>query len=130
VATAVCEVVSVQNAYNFARRDSEDVLEACAQQDLAFIAHSPNLLGPALPYGATGSMERQPTPAETLATEIGAAHGVTAQQVAVAWLFARSPVVPIPGTSQATHADYNVAAGWLQLSADEIDRLGAVDARM
>jgi pyridoxine 4-dehydrogenase len=130
VATAVCEVVSVQNAYNFARRNSEDVLEACAQQGLAFIAHSPNLLGPALPYGVTGSLHRQPTPAESLASEIGAAHGVTAQQVAVAWLLARSPVVvPIPGTSQAAHADDNVAAGWLQLSADEIDRLGAVDAQ-
>jgi hypothetical protein len=65
VATAVCEVVSVQNAYSFARRDSEDVLEACAQRDLAFIAHSPNLLGPTLPYGATGSVQRPPTPMTT-----------------------------------------------------------------
>jgi pyridoxine 4-dehydrogenase len=83
-----------------------------------------------LPYGATGSVQRPPTPAETLASEIGVVHGVTAQQVAVAWLLARSPVVvPIPGTSQVAHADDNVAAGWLQLSADEVDRLGAVDAQ-
>jgi pyridoxine 4-dehydrogenase len=36
-AQAVAPVVSGQNRYNVADRDSEDVLEACAEQDLGFL---------------------------------------------------------------------------------------------
>lgn len=53
-------------------------------------------------------------------------HGVSAAQVACAWLLQRSPVmVPIPGTSQVAHADDNVDSAWLDLSADELARLDA-----
>ena len=44
-ATAI-SVVSVQNAYNLARRRSEDVLEVCEQQGIVFIPHSPDILAP------------------------------------------------------------------------------------
>jgi pyridoxine 4-dehydrogenase len=126
-ATAISPVVSVQNAYNLARRGSEDVLEVCQQQGIVFIPHSPNILGPAVPYGSGGAMERTPTPAEELVAGIAAAHGVSAQQVAVAWLLAHSPVmVPIPGTSSIGHLDDNVDAAWLQLSADDLAYIGDV----
>jgi aryl-alcohol dehydrogenase-like predicted oxidoreductase len=126
-AARLAPVVSVQNAYNLARRTSEDVLEACERQGIVFIPHSPNILGPAVPFGASGAIEREPTAAEALVAGIAAAHGVSAQQVAVAWLLARSPVmVPIPGTAKISHLDDNVEAAWLHLTDDEFARLDAV----
>ena len=72
-------------------------------------------------------MERAPTPAEELVANVAAAHGVSAQQVAVAWLLAHSPVtVPIPGTANAGHLDDNVEAAWLRLTAGELARLDEV----
>ena len=48
-------------------------------------------------------------------------HGsATANQLALAWLLHRSPVViPIPGTSSVEHLEENTAAASLQLSDDE-----------
>jgi pyridoxine 4-dehydrogenase len=109
-AQALCTVVSVQNAYNVGRRQSENVLRACEQQGIAFIPHSPNILA--------GS------DAETVVADIAAARGVSPQQVAVAWLLAHSPaMVPIPGTSKITHADDNIDVAWLELTDDERARL-------
>jgi aryl-alcohol dehydrogenase-like predicted oxidoreductase len=112
LAQSMCEVVSVQNAYNVGRRQSEDVLEKCEEERIAFIPHSPNILD--------GS------PAEAIVNELAAAHGVSPQQVAVAWLLQHSPVmVPIPGTRNIDHADDNIDAAWLALTPDEIARLDA-----
>jgi aryl-alcohol dehydrogenase-like predicted oxidoreductase len=71
--------------------------------------------------------ERAATTAEALTAEIAAGHGASAQQVAVAWLIARSPMmVPIPGTSKVDHAADNVEAGWLRLTDEEMARLDAL----
>ncbi len=126
-ARSVCEIVSVQNVYNVARRGSEDVLTACGAVGIAFIPHSPNILGPAVPYGSGATMERPATPAESAVSAIAAGYGVSAQQVAVAWLLAHSPaMVPIPGTSNVVHADDNIDAAWLKLTEDEMTRLDAL----
>ena len=46
-------------------------------------------------------------------------------QVALAWLLARSPnVLPIPGTSSLDHLAENIAAGELNLTAEDIAELG------
>ena len=125
-AQSLCEVVSVQNAYNLARRASEDVLVACEGQGIVFIPHSPNILGPAVPFGAAGTVEREPTPAEALVAAIAATHGVSTQQVAVAWLLERSPLMlPIAGTSKISHLDDNIDTAWLRLSAEEVSRIDA-----
>jgi pyridoxine 4-dehydrogenase len=126
-AASICEVVSVQNAYNLARRGAEEVVEACEERGIVFIPHSPNILGPALPFGALGTIEREPTPAEKLVADIAASHDVSTQQVAIAWLLARSPImVPIPGTSKIGHLDDDVDAAWLHLTADDLARLDEV----
>ncbi len=115
IAQSLCEVVSVQNAYNVRRRNSEDVLRACEEQGIAFIPHSPNIL--------MGSA------AEPVVGDIATAHGVSPQQVAVAWLLADSSVmVPIAGTSKIDHLDDNVDAAWLELTDDERARLDAAGA--
>ena len=65
--------------------------------------------------------------------EISNTHGVTAGQVALAWVHHRQqvhglPVVPIPGTTSVSHLRSNVAAAEIGLPDDELrwlDSLGA-----
>jgi aryl-alcohol dehydrogenase-like predicted oxidoreductase len=60
---------------------------------------------------------------EALAREAGC----TPAQLALAWLLARGPqVIPIPGTTQATHLDENVTAASVTLDAALIDRVDAL----
>lgn len=114
-ARSLCDVVSVQNAYNVGRRGSEAVLRACQDLGLVFIPHSPNILGA--------------TPAAAAVAEAAAAHAVSPQQVAVAWLLGHSPaMLPIPGTSKVAHADDNVDAAWLRLEPEEMAGLDAAGA--
>ena len=48
-------------------------------------------------------------------------HSATQHQVVLAWLLASSPqILPIPGTGSPQHAEENIAAAGLQLSADEV----------
>jgi aryl-alcohol dehydrogenase-like predicted oxidoreductase len=109
------DVVSVQNMYNLVSRQSEDVLDYCAREGIAFI--------PWYPLGA-GRLTRAGSVLERVAAKLSA----TAAQVALAWVLERSPVMlPIPGTSRVAHLDENVAAASLELSdADfaELDRVG------
>ena len=57
--------------------------------------------------------------------DAAAAHGVSPQQVALAWLLALSPVViPIPGASRPESIQDSVRAVELELSADELERIG------
>jgi aryl-alcohol dehydrogenase-like predicted oxidoreductase len=52
--------------------------------------------------------------------------GVSPQQVCLAWLLAKSPVViPIPGASRPESASDSAAAADLELSQDELARLDA-----
>jgi aryl-alcohol dehydrogenase-like predicted oxidoreductase len=114
-AQSLCEVVSVQNSYNVGNRASEDVLTACEDRGIVFIPHSPNILSG--------------TPAEPVVAAVASSHGVSSQQVAIAWLLAHSTATaPIPGTSVLGHADDNVDAAWLQLSEEELMRLEACGA--
>jgi aryl-alcohol dehydrogenase-like predicted oxidoreductase len=110
-AQQVFGVATVQNRYNLADRQADDVLRYCEQQGIGFIPWFPLAAGAlAEPGGAVA--------------EIAAAHDATPGQVALAWLLARSPVMlPIPGTSSVEHLRENVAAAELELTADELARL-------
>jgi aryl-alcohol dehydrogenase-like predicted oxidoreductase len=56
--------------------------------------------------------------------EIAAAKGVTAAQVALAWVHSRGDdVVPIPGTRRASRLEENVGALDVTFTRDELDRL-------
>jgi pyridoxine 4-dehydrogenase len=110
-ARGVVEVVTVQNRYNLAARDSADVLEACEHAGLGFIPWDPL---------ATGDLA---SPGSDL-DEIAAAHEATPAQVALAWLLARSSaMLPIPGTSSVDHLEENLGAARVVLSDDEVHRL-------
>ncbi len=109
-------VVSVQNRYSVAGRESEDVLRTCESDGLAFI--------PWFPLGA-GSLAVSGTALERIA----AARGATPFQVALAWLLAHSPAtLPIPGTSSRAHLEENVAAATIALSEGEVAELSETAA--
>jgi aryl-alcohol dehydrogenase-like predicted oxidoreductase len=104
-------VVSVQNMYNLVSRGSEDVLDFCEREGIAFI--------PWYPLGA-GRLTREGTVLDRVAKKLGA----TGAQVALAWVLQRSRVMlPIPGTSRVSHLEENVAAASLQLDDDDFREL-------
>ena len=110
-AQAIVEIVSVQNRYNIVDRSSEDLLEACQRQGLAFLPWFPL---------ATGDLARPGGPLDEIATT----HEATGAQVALAWLLGHSPVmVPIPGTGSIEHFDENLGATELELTEAELDSL-------
>jgi aryl-alcohol dehydrogenase-like predicted oxidoreductase len=110
-ARRIVPVVSVQNRYNLADRSSEDVLDICTRDSLAFIPWSP------LAGASTSSL------GEAL-EQVAAAHQASVLQAAIAWLLTRSPaMLPIPGTSSVAHLEENVAAADLELSPAELRRL-------
>jgi pyridoxine 4-dehydrogenase len=111
-AQEIVPVVSVQNRYSLADRSSEDVLDECERQGIAFLPWYPLAVGDlAQPGGSLG--------------RIASARGATPAQVALAWLLARSPVViPIPGTASVAHLEENVAAAQVELSDFELAALG------
>jgi aryl-alcohol dehydrogenase-like predicted oxidoreductase len=103
----VVPIAAVQNRYNLAERTHEEVVDHCAEQGIAFV-----------PFFPLHGVDARPV------ADIAARHGATLQQVALAWLLARSPaMLPIPGTLSLEHLEQNLAALDLQLSDDELDAL-------
>jgi aryl-alcohol dehydrogenase-like predicted oxidoreductase len=110
-AQELVDVATVQNEYNVANREHEDVLSACEDAGIGFI--------PYFPIGG-GDLGAQREPLEAVADD----HDATVRQVALAWLLDRSPVtLPIPGTSSTEHLESNVAASRLSLTDDDRQRL-------
>jgi len=110
-AQAIVPIVSVQNRYSLADRGSEDVLQYCEKEGIAFIPWFPLAAGRL--SGADSSVTR-------VAAELKA----TPSQVALAWLLARSPVMlPIPGTSSVAHLEENVAAAGLKIDENTMRTL-------
>jgi aryl-alcohol dehydrogenase-like predicted oxidoreductase len=58
--------------------------------------------------------------------DIGAKHGATLAQVALAWLIRKPNVVAIPGASSVRQLEENVAAASLEISGDDDARLTAL----
>lgn len=113
-AQTIAPIVSVQNRYSVADRGSEDVLEYCETQKMAFIPWFPL---------AAGKVSGADSPLRSLAAQ----WKVSPSQVALAWLLARSPVIlPIPGTSKVEHLEENVAAADLRIDADKLSMLDRV----
>ena len=107
----IVDVVSVQNRYNLAYRGHEDVLDYCEAAGIAFIPWAPMASGGlAKSGGALDSASKR--------------HGVSAAQLALAWVLRRSPVMlPIPGTSTVAHLEENMKAATVELSDVEFEDL-------
>ncbi|WP_327432287.1 MULTISPECIES: aldo/keto reductase [unclassified Streptomyces] len=110
-ARTIADIVSVQNLYNLANRNAEDVLDYAERENLGFIPWFPM---------ATGQLARPGGPLDTL----GKTYGASPSQLALAWLLHRSPVtLPIPGTSRVSHVEENTHAAQFTLSDTEFQAL-------
>ncbi|MET9899701.1 oxidoreductase [Streptomyces sp. NPDC006446] len=110
-AREIAPISCVQNLYNLSRRDDDPLVDACAEAGIAYV--------PFFPVGGF-----QPVTAEHL-DSVAARHKATVPQVALAWLLARSPnILLIPGTGSLAHLEENIAAGGLELTAEDIAELG------
>ena len=104
-AQQITPVVSVQNRYNAADRQSESMVDTCELEHLAF-----------LPWAPIQQADSNPA-----VTEAAGRHGASPRQIVLAWLLARSPqMLPIPGTGSPGHIETNVAAASIKLSPDEV----------
>ncbi|HEX7733919.1 MAG TPA: aldo/keto reductase [Ktedonobacteraceae bacterium] len=106
-------VVTVQNQYNLAARQSEQVLDYCTNAHIGFIPWYPL---------AAGDLEAP----GSLLDRVAKKHQVAPGTIALAWLLKRSPVMlPIPGTSKVKHLEENVAAARVMLSEEIYERLSS-----
>ncbi len=105
-------LVSVQNQFSPAFRSSLAELEHCAALGIAFLPWSP--LGGIRSAAGLGERHRA-------FGEVAASHGVSPQQVALAWELALAPIViPIPGASRPASIADSVRATELRLTSEEI----------
>ncbi len=108
-------LVSVQNQFSPAFRSSLGELEYCARIGVAFLPWSP--LGGISNAADLGSRH-------AAFQQVADAHGVSPQQVTLAWELSLAPVVvPIPGASRPTSVIDSAAAVDLVLSVEELASL-------
>jgi pyridoxine 4-dehydrogenase len=106
-ARKVLPIAAVQNHYNLTERSSDEVVDYCEENGIVFVPYYPL---------------RGDRPAAL--REIAESHGASDEQIALAWLLHRSPVMlPIPGTLSIEHLHENLGALDLELSADDFDAL-------
>jgi aryl-alcohol dehydrogenase-like predicted oxidoreductase len=144
-AHATHPISALQTEWSLWTRDPEQngVLDTVHELGIGFVAYSP--LGRGFLSGAIRSVDdldaddfRRHNPrfqGENFArnlelvdkvNELAAAKGVTASQVALAWLLAKEDnVVPIPGTKRVRYLEENAAADDVQLTDDELQSLEA-----
>jgi pyridoxine 4-dehydrogenase len=106
-ARTVVPITAVQNQYNLSDRRFDDVVDHCAREDIVFV--------PFFPLRGGG---------DRALAEVAERHEATLEQIALAWLLKRSPVMlPIPGTLSLEHLKDNLAALDIELGDDEFDAL-------
>jgi aryl-alcohol dehydrogenase-like predicted oxidoreductase len=109
----ICEIVCVQNLYNLAHRDDDELIDDLADDSIAYV--------PFFPLGGF-----TPLQSSTL-SDVAARLGATPMQVALAWLLQRAPnILLIPGTSSVAHLHENLAAAVLKLPGEMLAELDSV----
>lgn len=121
-AHAVHPVTALQERWSLDARGIEHgLVRTAVDLGTAVVAHSPT---------GHGALRDPAGEGRSVLSDVAAAHGVTAGQVALAWVHARGrvhglDVVPLPGTTRVAHARVNVAAASLVLTSEELARLDA-----
>lgn len=112
-AQTITEIVCVQNFYNVAHRKDDALIDDLAAQGIGYV--------PFFPLGGF-------TPLQSSALDAAAASlQATPMQVALAWLFQRSPnILLIPGTSSVGHLRENLKAATLQIPAQVLPDLESI----
>lgn len=92
------------------------VLPWCEQHEVAVVAYSP--------FGH-GNFPSPHSPGGHVLEEVAVKHSTTARQVALAFLTRRRSLFAIPKASTADHASENAGGGTLELTNDDLARIGA-----
>ena len=155
-AHAVQPVTALQSEYSLMTREPEnDVIPLCEELGIGFVPYSPlsralltgyinentkynpkNDNRPTLPRYQPDAIKANWAMIDTL-TRFGNQRGLTAAQVALAWLLAQKPfTVPIPGTTKFAHlqenlwaADYEFGSGELEKLTEEVSKIKIVGDR-
>jgi aryl-alcohol dehydrogenase-like predicted oxidoreductase len=144
-AAAVHPITALQSEWSLWTRDlEEEVLGVARELGIGIVPYSP--LGRGFLTGSITSRDQLPEddfrythprfqddtlPANLrlvqAVRELAEAKGVTAAQLALAWVLARGPdVVPIPGTKRRSYLEDNVAAAAIELTDGDLARLEAI----
>jgi aryl-alcohol dehydrogenase-like predicted oxidoreductase len=112
-ARGVTEIVCVQNHYNVVHREDDNLIDALAEQGIAYV--------PFFPLGGFTPIQ------SSVLSEIAARLGATPMQTALAWLLRRAPnILLIPGTSSLAHLRENLKAGELVIPDFAVAELDAI----
>lgn len=113
-AQRIAPIVCVQNMYNLAYRQDDDLIDDLAAKNIAYV--------PFFPLGGFSPVQ------STALSSVAARLDATPMSVALAWLLRRSPnILLIPGTSSMAHLRENAAGAGLPLPEEvlaELDRVG------
>jgi aryl-alcohol dehydrogenase-like predicted oxidoreductase len=141
-AHAVHPITALQSEYSLWSRDPEGgALETCRELGIGFVAYSP--LGRGFLAGRfespaelddgdfrkghprfSGANFEQNRPLAGRVRELAQEQGLTAGQLALAWVLSRGEdVVPIPGTKRRSYLEQNVAAVGVELTPEELARV-------
>jgi len=121
-AQKIVPIVTVQNHYNLAMRESEhmnvaeseEMIDLCARQGIGFIPWSPLAFGELAHSGGT-------------LDQIAKRHNAQLGQIALAWLLKRSStMLPIPGTSRVKHLEEDMVGATIKLSQEEFDSIDQI----
>jgi aryl-alcohol dehydrogenase-like predicted oxidoreductase len=144
-AHATHPITALQTEYSLWSRDPEDeILRTVRELGIGFVAYSP--IGRGFLSGRIKSVDdleagdfRRNNPrflgenfqknldVVTRVEEIAREKGVTAAQLALAWLLAQGEdIVPIPGSRRIPHLEENAAAAAINLSAGDLARIDEV----
>ena len=107
------DIAEVQNQYSVVNRSGEDVLELAMEREIAFVPYFP--LGSAF-TGGPRRLAQDPA-----VSEVAERRGITAAQVALAWLLARyERMLLIPGTTSVQHLEENMAVTDVELDGEDL----------
>jgi len=114
-AQSIAPIVCVQNFYNVAHRDDDELVDSLHEQGIAYV--------PYFPLG--GFTTLQSTELASVATRLN----TSPLAVALAWLLHRSPnILLIPGTSTRAHLHDNIAGASVALSGEDLAELDGIAA--
>ena len=112
---SLCKIACVQNHYNLAHRDDDDLIDELARAGISYV--------PFFPLGGFNPLQ------SSALSKVAGRLDATPMQVALAWLLRRAPnILLIPGTSSVAHLRENLAAAELDLPDENVavlDRIAA-----
>jgi aryl-alcohol dehydrogenase-like predicted oxidoreductase len=145
-AHAVHPISALQSEYSLWERNVEtEILPVLRELGIGFVPYSPLgrgfLTGAVTLEGLDADDFRRTTPrfsAESMQKNqalvdvvkgVAARHNATPAQIALAWVLAQgNDIVPIPGTKRVRYLEDNAGSAGVQLDADDLRELGALDA--